>query len=83
MIDNKDGTVTVTYTYDELHAFAQHVDWHIYELDWEIEPNLQSFIDKTLYANQTGVTKDSYFIKTKDYIVGEDNSSYKSIPERY
>ena len=83
MIDNKDGTVTVTYTYDELHSFAQHVDWHIYELEWEIEPNLQSFIDKTLYANQTGVTNDSYFIKTKDYIVGEDNSSYKSIPERY
>jgi len=82
MIDNKDGTVTVTYTYDELHAFAQHVDWHIYELEWEVEPNLQSFIDKTLYDNQTTVTKDSYFIKTKNYTI-EDNSSYDKIPKRY
>ena len=83
MIDNKDGTVTVTYTYDELHSFAQHVDWHIYELDWEIEPNLQSFIDKTLYDNQNTVTKDSYFIKTQNYIIEEDNSPYNNIPERY
>ena len=87
MIDNKDGTMTVTYTYDELHAFKEHVEWHIYELDWEIEPNLQSFIDKTLYSkrydNQNNVTKDSYFIKTKNYIVGEDNSPYNNIPERY
>ena len=34
----------VNFTNDELHAFSEHVNWHIYELDWEIEPNLQSFI---------------------------------------
>ena len=52
----------VNFTNDELHAFSEHVNWHIYELDWEIEPNLQSFIDKTLYDNQKSATKDSYFI---------------------
>ena len=73
----------VNFTNDELHAFSEHVNWHIYELDWEIEPNLQSFIDKTLYDNQKSVTKDSYFIKTKNYTIGEDNSPYDKIPTRY
>ena len=69
MIDNKDGTVTVTYTYDEIHAFSEHVTWCIYEQDQPVDELLQSFIDKVLYDNTI-----------KDI---EDNSPYKSIPERY
>tara|TARA_Y100000768_G_C23480462_1_gene452336 strand:+ start:259 stop:468 length:210 start_codon:yes stop_codon:yes gene_type:complete len=69
MIDNKDGTVTVTYTYDELHAFSEHVTWSIYESDQPVDKLLQSFIDNTLYDSTMNNIKD--------------NSPYKSIPERY
>jgi len=72
----------VTFTNDELRAFSEHIDYYINELEWEVEPNLQSFIDKTLCDNQNSVTKDSYFIKTKGYTI-EDNSSYDKIPKRY
>ena len=43
---------TITYTYDELHAFSKHVAWCILEANRQNQPvddNLQSFIDKTLY----------------------------------
>ena len=40
---------TVTYTFDELHAFSEHVIWVIMEQDQPVDDNLQSFIDKTLY----------------------------------
>ena len=60
---------TVTFTFDELHAFSEHVTWCIYEQDQPVDELLQSFIDKVLYDSTI-----------KDI---EDNSSYKSIPERY
>ena len=44
---------TVTYTYDELHAFSEHVTWCIMEQDQPVDDNLQSFIDKTLYSNES------------------------------
>tara|TARA_R100000231_G_scaffold76460_1_gene59462 strand:+ start:192 stop:380 length:189 start_codon:yes stop_codon:yes gene_type:complete len=60
---------TVTFTFDELHAFSEHVTWNIYEQDQPVDELLQSFIDKVLYDSTI-----------KDI---EDNSPYKSIPERY
>jgi len=60
---------TVTFTFDELHAFSEHVTWCIYEQDQPVDELLQSFIDKVLYDSTI-----------KDI---EDNSPYKSIPERY
>ena len=60
---------TVTFTFDELHAFSEHVTWCIYEQDQPVGELLQSFIDKVLYDSTI-----------KDI---EDNSPYKSIPERY
>ena len=60
---------TVTFTFDELHAFSEHVTWCIYEQDQPVDELLQSFIDNTLYDST---------IKNI-----EDNSPYKSIPERY
>ena len=47
--DYNAGTISVTFTFDELHAFQQHVDWCIYEQDQPVDDNLQSFIDKLLY----------------------------------
>ena len=61
--------ITVTFTFDELHAFSEHVTWCIYEQDQPVDELLQSFIDKVLYDSTI-----------KDI---EDNSPYKSIPERY
>ena len=49
VIDDNAGTISVTFTFDELHAFQQHVDWCIYEQDQPVDANLQSFIDKLLY----------------------------------
>ena len=46
-------TRTITFTFDELHAFSEHVTWGIYEQDQPIDDNLQSFIDKTLYPDQS------------------------------
>ena len=46
-------TRTITFTFDELHAFSEHVTWVIYEQDQPIDDNLQSFIDKTLYPDQS------------------------------
>ena len=40
---------TITYTFDELYAFSEHVIWVIMEQDQPVDDNLQSFIDKTLY----------------------------------
>ena len=40
---------TVTFTFDELHAFSEHVTWCIYEQDQPVDEQLQSFIDKVLY----------------------------------
>ena len=60
---------TITFTFDELHAFSEHVTWCIYEQDQPVDELLQSFIDKVLYDSTI-----------KDI---EDNSPYKSIPERY
>ena len=42
---------TVTFTFDELHAFSEHVTWCIYEQDQPVDELLQSFIDKVLYDN--------------------------------
>ena len=49
VIDDNAGTISVTFTFDELHAFQQHFDWCIYEQDQPVDDNLQSFIDKLLY----------------------------------
>ena len=49
VIDDNAGTISVTFTFDELHAFSEHVDWCIYEQDQPVNENLQSFIDKLLY----------------------------------
>ena len=59
-------TRTITFTFDELHAFSEHVTWCIYEQDQPVDELLQSFIDKVLYDSTI-----------------QDNSPYKSIPERY
>ena len=60
---------TITFTFDELHAFSEHVTWCIYEQDQPVDELLQSFIDKVLYDSTI-----------KDI---EDNSPYNSIPKRY
>ena len=57
---------TVTFTFDELHAFSEHYTWNILDQDVPVDKPLQSFIDKVLYDNTI-----------------QDNSPYKSIPERY
>ena len=44
-------TVSIEYTFDELENFKEFVYWGIYETDVEIEPLLQSFIDKTFEPN--------------------------------
>ena len=49
VIDNNEGTISVTFTFDELHAFNEHVDWVMYEQDQPVSKDLQSFIDKLLY----------------------------------
>ena len=41
----------VDFTFDEIHAFSEHVTWCIMEQDQPVDDNLQSFIDKTLYSN--------------------------------
>ena len=48
VIDDNAGTISVTFTFDELHAFSEHVDWCIYEQDQPVNDNLQSFIDLSL-----------------------------------
>ena len=44
-------TVSIEFTFDELQNFKEFVTWGIYETDVEIEPLLQSFIDKTFEPN--------------------------------
>ena len=51
---------TITYTNDELHAFSEHVTWCIYEQDQPVNDNLESFIHKTLYDNQTKTVDINY-----------------------
>ena len=41
----------VNFTFDELHAFSEHVTWCIYEQDQPVDEPLQSFIDKVLYPD--------------------------------
>ena len=60
---------TVTFTFDELHAFSEHYTWNILEQDVPVEQPLQSFIDKVLYDSTI-----------KDI---QDNSPYNKIPKRY
>ena len=57
VIDDNAGTISVTFTFDELHAFSEHVDWCIYEQDQPVNDNLQSFIDKLLYNKRTTAPK--------------------------
>ena len=57
VIDDNAGTISVTFTFDELHAFQQHVDWCIYEQDQPVNDNLQSFIDKLLYNKRNTAPK--------------------------
>jgi len=42
--------MSFTFTYDEIHAFSEHVTWNIYEQDQPVDEHLQSFIDKILYS---------------------------------
>ena len=57
VIDDNAGTISVTFTFDELHAFSEHVDWCIYEQDQPVDDNLQSFIDKLLYNKRNTAPK--------------------------
>ena len=57
VIDDNAGTISVTFTFDELHAFSEHVDWCIYEQDQPVNDNLQSFIDKLLYNKRNTAPK--------------------------
>ena len=57
VIDDNAGTISVTFTFDELHAFSEHVDWCIYEQDQPVNDNLQSFIDKLLYNKRNKAPK--------------------------
>ena len=41
----------VDFTFDEIHAFSEHVTWCIYEQDQPVDELLQSFIDKGLYPD--------------------------------
>ena len=41
----------VNFTFDEIHAFSEHVTWCIYEQDQPVDELLQSFIDKVLYPD--------------------------------
>ena len=62
----------VNFTFDEIHAFSEHVTWCIYEQDQPVDDNLQSFIDKVLYDNQNSLSD------------GKDVSPpYHRIPDRY
>ena len=62
----------VTFTFDELHAFSEHVTWCIYEQDQPVDDNLQSFIDKVLYDNLDSLSEG------KDF-----SPPYHRIPDRY
>ena len=46
--DPMSNYMSFTFTYDEVHAFSEHVTWCIYEQDQPIDEHLQSFIDKLL-----------------------------------
>ena len=48
--DPMSNYMSFTFTYDEIHAFSEHVTWCIYEQDQPIDEHLQSFIDKLLYS---------------------------------
>ena len=48
--DPMSNYMSFTFTYDELHAFSEHVTWCIYEQDQPVDEHLQSFIDKILYS---------------------------------
>ena len=62
----------VNFTFDEIHAFSEHVTWCIYEQDQPVDELLQSFIDKVLYDNQNSLSD------------GKDVSPhYHRIPDRY
>ena len=48
--DPMSNYMSFTFTYDEIHAFSEHVTWNIYEQDQPVDEHLQSFIDKILYS---------------------------------
>ena len=48
--DPMSNYMSFTFTYDEVHAFSEHVTWCIYEQDQPIDEHLHSFIDKLLYS---------------------------------
>ena len=48
--DPMSNYMSFTFTYDEVHAFSEHVTCCIYEQDQPIDEHLQSFIDKLLYS---------------------------------
>tara|TARA_B100001989_G_scaffold90236_1_gene62810 strand:+ start:636 stop:809 length:174 start_codon:yes stop_codon:yes gene_type:complete len=48
--DPMSNCMSFTFTYDEIHAFSEHVTWNIYEQDQPVDEHLQSFIDKILYS---------------------------------
>ena len=50
--DPMSNCMSFTFTYDEIHAFSEHVTWNIYEQDQPVDEHLQSFIDKILYSDQ-------------------------------
>ena len=86
VIDDNAGTISVTFTFDELHAFSEHVDWCIYEQDQPVNDNLQSFIDKVLYDNKLdslseGKDYDSKVDALVDSMKG--TGDYNKIPDRY
>ena len=62
----------VDFTFDEIHAFSEHVTWCIYEQDQPVDDNLQSFIDKVLYDNLDSLSEG------KDF-----SPPYHRIPDRY
>ena len=61
--------MNVNFTYDELHAFSEHVTWVIMEQDQPVNEHLQSFIDKVLYPDNSPYSQIPERYKTS-YISG-------------
>ena len=76
----------VNFTFDEIHAFSEHVTWCIYEQDQPVDDNLQSFIDKVLYDNKLDSLSEGKDYDTKvDALVDsmKGTGDYNKIPDRY
>tara|TARA_R100000278_G_scaffold44519_1_gene38803 strand:- start:157 stop:369 length:213 start_codon:yes stop_codon:yes gene_type:complete len=67
----------VNFTFDEIHAFSEHVTWCIYEQDQPVDDNLQSFIDKVLYEDDYDTKVDALVDSMKG------TGDYNKIPDRY